>query len=101
MSWKKTHYNTSNYVLVCLLGLISLCILHLCISIAMPEQWLLAYVCKYLSKLFIMINIFDLFLVIVKRHLDVFVITMMRRLLFTLRLVDLLIGCLGIVFMYF
>jgi hypothetical protein len=71
MSWKETHYNTSNYVLVCYLGLISFCIVHLHISITMPRQWLLAHI----------VNNCDLLLIIVKRHLGVIVITLLRHLL--------------------
>jgi hypothetical protein len=71
MSWKETRYNTSNYVLVCYLGLIAFCIVHLRISIAMPRQWLLAHV----------VNNCDLLPIIVMRHLDVIVITLLRHLL--------------------
>jgi hypothetical protein len=71
MSWKETCYNTSNYVLVCYLGLISFCIVHVCISIAMLRQWLLAHI----------VNNYDLLLIIVTRHLGVIVITLLRHLL--------------------
>jgi hypothetical protein len=71
MSWKETHYNTSNYVLVCYLCLIAFCIVHLCISIAMLRQWILAHI----------VNNCDLPLIIVTRHLGVIVIMLLRYLL--------------------
>jgi hypothetical protein len=71
MSWKETRYNTSNYALVFYLGLIAFCIVHLCISIAMPRWWILVHI----------VNNCDLLLIIVKRHLGVIVITLLRHLL--------------------